>query len=81
VQALEAREQARKEAQEGTKELEEDTPMSDHQIKEGPSKEEEEQNMIEMPLFEKLKEQLYCPLCQDVFKNPQSVKQCLHKFC
>ena len=34
-----------------------------------------------MKTFDKLKEHLLCPVCTDVYKQPQNVRLCLHKFC
>jgi uncharacterized protein (DUF2267 family) len=36
---------------------------------------------ISMAVFKKLREQLSCGLCTEIYQNPQKVKQCLHQFC
>lgn len=34
----------------------------------------EEQTVIDMATFDKLKEGILCPVCADVYKNPQNVR-------
>lgn len=41
----------------------------------------DDDDYIDIELFNKIKEVLQCPVCFDIFKHPVNVKPCLHKFC
>ncbi|CDW83057.1 zinc finger (c3hc4 ring finger) [Stylonychia lemnae] len=43
--------------------------------------ESDEDDYIDINLFHQIKEVLLCPVCFDVFKQPDNVRPCLHKYC
>eukprot|EP00347_Sterkiella_histriomuscorum_P017994 403347191 len=42
---------------------------------------EDEEDHINLELFNLIKDTLQCPVCFDIYQSPVIVKPCLHKFC
>ena len=61
-----------------------DIDLNLYQMACGPRKladDEANSEEIDYSVFQQIKENLHCPVCFDILKNPLNVKMCLHKFC